>query len=291
MLNLGCGRYFDPNWTNVDLDPSVKGVLKCDLRNGIPFEDQSFDVVYHSHVLEHYTREDGKRFVKECWRVLTPGGVLRVVVPDLEEVTRCYLEVLESAEKSSDGNDDDYEWMTIELLDQLVRRKSGGAMKEYLSREHIRNLDFIISRTGFDGREMIKAFAENRQGGNQPKAEQISWWQPRRLRRIPLSIAWRIGKLLRSINESRKSESARETKFRNSGEVHQWMYDRHSLRLLMRDAGFSDIRKVNPFESRIQGWSKYNLDFKGKEICKPASLYMEGVKSRESCGVQAVDCR
>ncbi len=56
------------------------------MRQGIPFPDRSFDVVYHSHVLEHLSKSEASKFLKECSRVLRPQGVLRVVVPDLEEI-------------------------------------------------------------------------------------------------------------------------------------------------------------------------------------------------------------
>src|SRR6478609_4023952 len=79
-LNLGCGDKFHADWTNVDIAPHDPRVLTHDLRLPLPFEDESFEAVYHSHVLEHIPRAEARRFIGECWRVLVPGGVLRVVV-------------------------------------------------------------------------------------------------------------------------------------------------------------------------------------------------------------------
>jgi len=83
MLNVGCGRRFHSDWVNVDLVPSDESVQVCDISKGLPFDDGHFDAVYHSHVLEHLHPKTGRELLAECWRVLKPGGVVRVVVPDL----------------------------------------------------------------------------------------------------------------------------------------------------------------------------------------------------------------
>jgi predicted SAM-dependent methyltransferase len=63
-----------------------------DLAKGIPHEDASVDAIFSSHMLEHVTPEDALFILSECYRVLKPGGTLRVVVPDLKRVTRRYLD-------------------------------------------------------------------------------------------------------------------------------------------------------------------------------------------------------
>ena len=77
--------------------PVSAEVMRHDLRAALPFKNDEFDGVYHSHVLEHLPRADGERFLRECWRVLLPGGTIRVVVPDLETLARLYLKHLEGA--------------------------------------------------------------------------------------------------------------------------------------------------------------------------------------------------
>ena len=49
-------------------------------------------------------------------------------------------------------------------------------------------------------------------------------------------------------------------RFRSSGEIHQWMYDRYSLKALFEKAGFKDAKRVGPTESRIPDWTSYHLD-------------------------------
>ena len=58
-LNLGCGERFHPEWVNLDLHPTDTSVRGWDLQEGLPFPDGSFDVVYHSHVLEHFSKAEG----------------------------------------------------------------------------------------------------------------------------------------------------------------------------------------------------------------------------------------
>lgn len=81
-LNLGCVSRFHLDWINVYFTSTVRDVIVANLCKGIPFPDQTFDIVYHSHLLEHFSKSDAAGFVNECHRVLRPGGIIRVVVPD-----------------------------------------------------------------------------------------------------------------------------------------------------------------------------------------------------------------
>ena len=73
----------------------------------------------------------------------------------------------------------------------------------------------------------------------------------------------------------------REGLFRRSGEVHRWMYDRFSLALALRDAGYTDISRFRADTSRIPGFEEYGLDAANGAVRKPDSLFMEAVKPGE----------
>ena len=103
-LNVGCGATFFPEWNNCDILP-IPFVTCHDLRRDLPFSNNSLDVSYSSHALEHFTLEAGKRFLMEQWRVLKPSGICRVVVPDLEEICRNYLQCLESSAETRSEKD------------------------------------------------------------------------------------------------------------------------------------------------------------------------------------------
>ena len=59
------------------------GIQRVDVRRGLPFADGSTSYIYSSHMIEHMSRWQGVEFVRECRRVLAPGGVLRLATPDL----------------------------------------------------------------------------------------------------------------------------------------------------------------------------------------------------------------
>ncbi len=150
LINLGSNTRVAPGWTNVDfswiirlgrhpalcrllhrlgllshdrygrilrLDPTT---VSWDLRKGIPFPDLTFDAVYHCHVLEHIDREFAPVFLRECFRVLKPAGILRAVVPDLEHLARVYLDTVERV--PSGATMDDHLRAVENMIDQMVVR-------------------------------------------------------------------------------------------------------------------------------------------------------------------------
>jgi len=113
-LNLGCGSRVPHEWINVDyalgarfmkipyfriinkklklfdLDWSEK-IFLHDLTKKFPWTDNSIDVVYTSHTLEHFTKKDGRIFLIECHRVLRKNGIIRIVVPNLRSHMDDYM--------------------------------------------------------------------------------------------------------------------------------------------------------------------------------------------------------
>lgn len=93
-LNLGSGPrgVASPHWLNVDGFPDVNVQHLVDLSRPLPIPDATIDGLFSEHVQEHFTLDDGIALLKECHRVLTPGGCIRVIMPDAERVIRTYLE-------------------------------------------------------------------------------------------------------------------------------------------------------------------------------------------------------
>ncbi|ACH39574.1 SAM-dependent methyltransferase, putative [Citrifermentans bemidjiense Bem] len=264
MLNVGCGDTSHPDWTNLDLRGS-RSVECRDVTQGLPFPDESFDVVYHSHLLEHLLPEKALPFMRECHRVLKPGGTLRILVPDLEQIARLYLEKLGQTPDAAD----DYDWMMLELYDQCVRVDSGGRMEEFLRRPGTRHSAFVAQRMGGEAAAYWEEIPPGRLTAD-PKAALRRWlWKVR-----TLLAAW--GVFLIAGSQGRSAFEA--GLFRASGEIHQWMYDRFSLERLMTDAGFMDPSVTTAFESRIPGFARYGLDVVDGVVRKPDSLVMEGGK-------------
>ena len=97
-INIGCGtEMFHYGWRNIDkhnYDSWAKSNyynFSCfDVIYEIPFDDEVVDVIYAGHFLDRLTYEEGATFLKECHRVLAPGGKMRVTVMDAEKVARGY---------------------------------------------------------------------------------------------------------------------------------------------------------------------------------------------------------
>ncbi|HEY2987045.1 MAG TPA: methyltransferase domain-containing protein [Candidatus Binatia bacterium] len=89
-LNAGCGRNFKDGWINIDM--SDKADLQLDLREPLPFAAESVSIVYSEHFLEHLEYPDqALNFLKESLRVLQPGGLFSVGVPDTEWPLKSYV--------------------------------------------------------------------------------------------------------------------------------------------------------------------------------------------------------
>lgn len=123
-VNLGCGLAVAKGWINVDASlnalvaswPPVfhRLLYRCsganryytlseyctllrdhrflhrDLSGDLPFSDHSVDYLYCSHFLEHLSRQDALHLLKEARRILKPGGIFRICVPDLAYAVSLY---------------------------------------------------------------------------------------------------------------------------------------------------------------------------------------------------------
>jgi predicted SAM-dependent methyltransferase len=100
-LHLGCGDNTLPGWFNTDLQAKAEGVFRLDATKPFPFPSNSFEEIFTEHMIEHIPYTDALAMLRECYRVLQPGGKLRVSTPDLNflialyepttELQRCYI--------------------------------------------------------------------------------------------------------------------------------------------------------------------------------------------------------
>lgn len=283
LLNVGCGSTFHPRWVNVDFNAASTGVIACDIREGLPFADGAFQACYSSHVLEHLTPAEAARLLREMHRVLVPGGVVRVVVPDLELVVRDYLRALERALAREPGADDDYDWMMIQLLDQSVRRSTGGAMSEFWRDASRQNVEFVVARAGLEAEQVI---AQSRTGSAGERRSLLERMRSRTAADLMRALQRRAAKaVVRAIAGRSVDEAFAEGLFRNSGEVHHWMYDRYSLERSLAHAGFVEVQTRSATESLIPAFASFELDVVAGRVRKPDSLFVEAVKSAAPAGV------
>lgn len=256
-LNIGCGTRYSSDWNNIDLNPQP-GVIAHDVLKPLPYDDETFDAVYSSHVMEHLTPPQGEFFLREQCRVLKKGGQCRIAVPDLEKIVRDYLDRLAEVESDpSPSRIKDYQWTVLQLLDQQVREETGGETLKTLRSGNF-NPEFVRSRCGdeFDGFLGPGKAPSSKSAGSSLKSR------------------------LRPLKQALRRSLRMEPPARTSGEVHRWMYDRLSLRLLMDRSGFANFAVVTHLESHIPDWDKYRLDtsLKGTYPRKPDSIFVEAGK-------------
>ncbi len=88
-LHLGSSNHLLDGWLNTDLFPE-QDVMTLDATSTYPFDSNTFDFVFSEHMIEHVPYEAALKMLRECHRVLKPGGVMRVVTPDLAKLMSLY---------------------------------------------------------------------------------------------------------------------------------------------------------------------------------------------------------
>jgi SAM-dependent methyltransferase len=85
-LQLGAGSNNAPGWLNSDINPSDSKAIYLDVTAEYPFSDGTFHYIFSEHVIEHIPWEGGLKMLKESYRVLAPGGKVRIVTPNLTKL-------------------------------------------------------------------------------------------------------------------------------------------------------------------------------------------------------------
>jgi predicted SAM-dependent methyltransferase len=270
MINIGCGNKYHKDWVNIDIDSASTDVIRYDIRKGLPFPDNSFDAAYSSHILEHLTPEEGLNFLSEQNRILKKGGIIRVVVPDLEIICRNYIKYLESSLAGDMQGEFRYDYTVTELFDQMTRKTSGGNLGKIWREGIEKDARFVIERHGREVYDLL-------QGENELLKSNEHRAAKRNTIRVFSDFNLRISrKLVRFLLGEKYLQYFDEGVFRNKGEVHKTMYDRFSIVKLLEKAGFVNAAICTAFESRISEFGKYELDTLNGEIRKPDSLFAEG---------------
>lgn len=118
-VHYGCSIHAPESWINFDCSPTLRvqrmpvlgRVLRSrlnqifpdnvrfgDIRKGLPIRRESCDAIYASHVLEHLALEDCRKALRNSYAILKKGGIMRLVMPDLEINARRYVDALDRGE-------------------------------------------------------------------------------------------------------------------------------------------------------------------------------------------------
>lgn len=276
LLNLGCGSRYHKDWINIDFISNNKDILAYDLLKGIPYKDSTFDMVYHSHLIEHLSKADGINFIKECYRVLKPNGIIRIATPNLEEIVNNYTKYLNRSLQNDKISEFKYDFTMLEMYDQCVRSFNGGELGQFYKKREFPDPDFVYKRTG-------SKLTDKEKNVGQMNKTSLSYLRNKLsgiLHKV-LDIYFNVNvkEDLLKITLGKKYKYYELGKFKLSGEVHQWMYDRFSLKRLLAQNKFKDAKICKATESKIPNWKSYNLDTNSDEtVYKPDSFYMEAIK-------------
>jgi len=246
--------------------------LYRDLTKPLPFEGESFDHVNSYHIFEHLSLKEGHAHTAELFRVMKPGGILRISVPDLESIAREYLEYLgKSLENPVPENLQRYKWCVYELIDQATRTYSGGMMLEDIQKGDF-DKEHLLDRYS----DVFDPFLNNRSGQERQEGEMSRKSFFQRLRtltpeKIKRRLRWNEYKVRRERKDREIAGDPRKTK-----ESVRWMHDRLSLRLMVESQGFVDVKRMDFDRSDIPDWQNYNLDSSNyQEKAIDPSVYIE----------------
>ncbi|MDT8318408.1 MAG: methyltransferase domain-containing protein [bacterium] len=89
-LHVGCGKNHFRGWINADMFLGSEMIVF--LQKKLPLQNDCLERIYSEHVIEHVPFETGVFFLKEAYRVLEPGGVIRMATPDLDNIISYYTE-------------------------------------------------------------------------------------------------------------------------------------------------------------------------------------------------------
>jgi SAM-dependent methyltransferase len=91
-INLGSGTDALQGFINIDFFTTAGIDYGTDLRYPLMIEDEAVDGIFCEHTLEHLNYREADSLLKDCRRILKPGGAIRIVVPDLSLFLRNYCE-------------------------------------------------------------------------------------------------------------------------------------------------------------------------------------------------------
>ena len=175
LVNVGCGPFGREGWINLDLFPAPGVTMRVDARWGLPLADGAARGIHVEHYFEHLEpRLERPRFLADCRRCLEPGGILRIVVPDMRKYIEAYLapgwDVLNAVGCGGERPQDTFE-TKIEALNHVFVQDGehyGGFDAEYLRR--------TLRKAGFDDIEEVGWRTGRFPGGAIDRDQHASYW-------------------------------------------------------------------------------------------------------------------
>jgi len=149
-INLGSGHWKLSDWVNVDIDHASQPDVCANLAGGLPFASGVASLMHTEDFIDQLALDDAAAFLRECHRILAPGGVLRVLTPDMRKLARLYLddpEQLKTLWKRFVGVP-----LLVETAGEIVNLGMRFAVHTFLYDEE--TFKTLASRCGFDARRV-----------------------------------------------------------------------------------------------------------------------------------------
>ena len=274
-LNLACGKsYIKQNdWINIDYIPIDNNVVRANLLDELPFEADSIYLVYSSHFLEHIPKSQVVLFLSECFRIIQPGGVIRLVLPDFEKLCSEYLEQLHK------GNFEKANFCVTEIVDQCVRQQSGGDLKSlyqhYGSNPHD-NEDMIQYIKACNGETLEES-------PDQDNINQKFLNLAKNPNLLYKKLTYKLEKFWIHFLVSFLPKNFRQqnVSFANTGERHQWLWDFTQLKHFLELVGFEKVNRYDYKTSQVDNFS-FSLDVDSFGFPRKGweSMYVEAQKPK-----------
>lgn len=254
-VNLGCGSVFctSKDWQNFDFSPADIGITYANLLARLPLEDGSCSVVYSSHFFEHIPRGRISKFLQECNRILEPGGILRLVMPDTEEICEEYLRQIQQ------GDGLKSQLLILQLVDQYVRNTPGGELGRFYNMigsmpDNEEIVDYVKKRNGHIVETVPNRRFVDRLRGKIFSVESFADFA--NLVRSALN-AMHIRGVSAVLPSAFREQNV---SFAAVGEKHQWAWDFTQLKNCLVAADFLDVKRVSHNQSKIIDFPFYPLD-------------------------------
>lgn len=199
MINIGCGPIGHKEWVNIDYGVlaffhrfSYFEKLMCklnlwpkgynykwpdnlffkDCRKGLPFKSNSVHFIYTSHFLEHLEKYKVVKLIRDCYTCLVPGGVMRIVLPDVDIIVGEYINNKNNIKKVEIINNYFYSGAPQDKFPTIIQK-----IKNYFIRGHhwMYNFDYLkemLVESGFKADSIVRC---NYQQGKVPNLEVLDF--------------------------------------------------------------------------------------------------------------------
>lgn len=157
-LHLGCGNIHINGWCNIDVIKTGATDVILDIKHLPGIRDNSIDNIYSCHVLEHFPTSEIEGILNRWYRVLAPGGEIRISVPDLDKITKIYQNNIAHFQISGNqpwialiygGQKDEYDFHKTGFnfcwLSKLLKDAGFGGIEEYSNSPHF--IDGVVDNS------------------------------------------------------------------------------------------------------------------------------------------------